>query len=145
MRELLDLLIAERIVLLNSPSGAGKSSLIQAGLVPALEEELFRVLPVVRVNLEPPASVRDIKNFNRYAFSVMLSIEESYPPEQQTPVEELASTSQTLADMSDRFRQTVGRFTIGAVGSDEPAPVGSPRRARSAAKREAKKPDEAKS
>ena len=38
--ELLDLLIAERIVLLYSPSGAGKTSLIQAGLLPKLEEEL---------------------------------------------------------------------------------------------------------
>ena len=36
VRELLDLLIAERIVLLFSPSGAGKSSLIQAGLAPLL-------------------------------------------------------------------------------------------------------------
>jgi ABC-type arginine transport system ATPase subunit len=35
-QDLLDLLIAERIVLLYSPSGAGKSSLILAALVPAL-------------------------------------------------------------------------------------------------------------
>ena len=37
LRDLLDLLIAERIVLLYSPSGAGKSSLIQAGLIPHLQ------------------------------------------------------------------------------------------------------------
>jgi len=55
-RELLDLLIAERIVLLHSPSGAGKSSLVQAGLIPGLREQGFRVLPVVRVNLEPPST-----------------------------------------------------------------------------------------
>ena len=34
--ELLDLLIAERIVLLYSPSGAGKTSLVQAALIPEL-------------------------------------------------------------------------------------------------------------
>ena len=36
LRELLYLLSGERIVLVHSPSGAGKSSLIQAGLIPRL-------------------------------------------------------------------------------------------------------------
>ena len=38
IRDLLGLLIAERIVLLHSPSGAGKTSLVQAALIPQLEE-----------------------------------------------------------------------------------------------------------
>ena len=49
--ELLDLLIAERIVLLFSPSGAGKTSLIQAALIPEIEREGFRVLPIMRPGL----------------------------------------------------------------------------------------------
>ena len=52
--ELLDLLIAERIVLLSSPSGAGKTSLVQASLIPVLEAEGFRVLPVMRPGLPDP-------------------------------------------------------------------------------------------
>ncbi len=50
IRELLYLLTAERIVLLHSPSGAGKSSLIQArgGLMDKLKEH-FTVWPVTRV------------------------------------------------------------------------------------------------
>ena len=51
--ELLDLLIAERIVLLSSPSGAGKTSLVQAALIPVLEAEGFRVLPAMRPGLLP--------------------------------------------------------------------------------------------
>ena len=47
--DLVDLLVAERIVLLYSPSGAGKTSLIQAALIPALRNDGFEVLPVIRV------------------------------------------------------------------------------------------------
>ena len=38
IRSLLALLVSERIVMLHSPSGAGKSSLIQAGLMPRMTE-----------------------------------------------------------------------------------------------------------
>ena len=72
--ELLDLLIAERIVLLYSPSGAGKTSLIQAGLLPELEEEDFQPLPVMRVSLEPPPEqANDLPSgVNRYVLSALL-------------------------------------------------------------------------
>jgi hypothetical protein len=63
--QLLDLLIAERIVLLYSPSGAGKTSLINAGLIPRLQREGFGVLPVVRIGLHP-GSNRTLGNGNRY-------------------------------------------------------------------------------
>jgi len=99
-RELLDLLIAERIVLLHSPSGAGKSSLVQAGLIPGLREQGFRVLPVVRVNLEPPSTLINVKLFNRYTFSVLLSLEEILPDDQRTPLEKLA-----LLSLEDYLRE----------------------------------------
>jgi WD40 repeat protein len=56
LRRLLDLLIAERLVLLHAPSGAGKSSLVHAALAPRLRAEGFAVLPPIRVGLEPPAA-----------------------------------------------------------------------------------------
>ncbi len=93
IRELLDLLIAERIILLHSPSGAGKSSMIQAGLVPQLEAEGFHVLPVVRVNQEPPESLFQDQGFNRYIFSVLLSLEEALPEDLHTPLESLSGMS----------------------------------------------------
>jgi hypothetical protein len=93
-KKLLDILIAERIVLLYSPSGAGKTSLIHARLIPALEAEEFHVLPVMRVSAETPRSDDfDSASTNRYLLSLLLSLEEHLPPEQQTPLSELASMS----------------------------------------------------
>jgi WD40 repeat protein len=91
LKDLLGLLIAERIVLLNSPSGAGKTSLINAGLIPALQEREFAVLPTMRVSLEPPAEYGS--EGNRYIRSLLLSLEEGLPPEQQAKPEELAHFS----------------------------------------------------
>src|ERR1035438_3019531 len=54
--ELQDLLIAERIVLLYSPSGAGKTSLLQAKLLPAMAASGFTVRPTVRPGAEPSAA-----------------------------------------------------------------------------------------
>jgi len=98
--ELLDLLIAERIVLLYSPSGAGKTSLIQAALVPKLEEEGFRVLPIMRASLEPPPGAGLPATANRYVVSLLLSLEEALPREQQIPLPELVGL--TLGDYLDR-------------------------------------------
>src|SRR5438046_5598196 len=39
MRQLLSLVVAHRVVLLYASSGAGKTSLLNAGLLPLLEEE----------------------------------------------------------------------------------------------------------
>jgi MoxR-like ATPase len=65
--ELLDLLIAERIVLLYSPSGAGKTSLVQAALVPALKREAFTVPAVARVTFERATGIPE-PAINRYIF-----------------------------------------------------------------------------
>ena len=68
-REIADLyyqLLAERIVMLHSPSGAGKSSLVQAGLIPRLEEH-FDVWPVTRVNQQPPPDFTG----NRFLYSAI--------------------------------------------------------------------------
>jgi WD40 repeat protein len=76
--ELLNLVIAERIVLLYSPSGAGKTSLINAGLVPSLKAEGFGVLPVVRIGLDPGRGPA-IRHRNRYLASTLASLEQDAP------------------------------------------------------------------
>ena len=52
VQALVDLVMAKRIVLLISPSGAGKTSMIQAALIPQIEKR-FNVLPVVRLDAMP--------------------------------------------------------------------------------------------
>ena len=97
---LLDLLVAERVVLLHSPSGAGKSSLLQAGLAPRLVEEEFVVRPVVRVGMPPPDGVTG----NRFLLSALLSLEEDVPEDRQVPEAELAG--RTLAGyLDERMRR----------------------------------------
>jgi WD40 repeat protein len=91
LRSLSALLIAERIILLHSPSGSGKTSLIQAGLLPRLREENFNVLPIIRVNAEVPESVSGLMGVNRYALSTLLSLEEALPEAERRPVAELAA------------------------------------------------------
>lgn len=75
MQEIRDVLIARRIALFYSPSGAGKTSLIHAALIPALENERFQVLPPIRVGMDPPSEVLNANcAFNRYVLSAIISL-----------------------------------------------------------------------
>jgi hypothetical protein len=83
--ELRYLLTSERIVLLYAPSGAGKSSLVQAGLIPQLEKR-FDILGPTRVNAQPPADVK-----NRYVWSVIDGLENSEDHADETLAEYAAT------------------------------------------------------
>ncbi|WP_435611156.1 nSTAND1 domain-containing NTPase [Streptomyces sp. C10-9-1] len=67
--ELANLVVAERGVLLHSPSGAGKTSLIQSAVMGILAENGFRPLGPARVDKLPPPG---LQVHNRYVYSLAL-------------------------------------------------------------------------
>ena len=102
-REINDLrgeILSERIVLLYSQSGAGKTSLIEAGLRPELEKRRFQILPTIRVGYEAHS---EATHANRYRLSVITSLEAGRHLENQLTPDELATIS-----LADYLRQRAG-------------------------------------
>ena len=111
---LLHLIIAERVVLLYSPSGAGKTSLIQAALIPALKKKNFRVLGPMRVGRELSQEEFPPLGENRYLSSLLLSLDYRPLAGQQIPqnlagcLEQLAQDTDTPSDevlIFDQFEE----------------------------------------
>ncbi len=71
--ELLSRVIAHPALLLYAQSGAGKTSLLNASLIPLLEKEGFEVLPAARVRGLAPANISPEEISNLYSFNVLLS------------------------------------------------------------------------
>jgi hypothetical protein len=124
--ELAGLLLSQRLVLLHSPSGAGKTSLINAKLVPAMQDEfLVPMCPapdgatsqpvVIRLNRSPEAA--DPPGSNRYLLSTLSSLEQYRPDAQRRPIASLADMK--LDDYLAELHAAVTR---------EPAPALQPTR-----------------
>jgi hypothetical protein len=80
-RELRALILSERLVLFYAQSGAGKSSLINARLIPQLQAAGSAVLPVGRVGGELPAGVNQVENI--FIFNLLLSLNQGDIPPQR--------------------------------------------------------------
>src|SRR5215472_4514645 len=72
-RDLCSLVVAHPIAVLYAASGAGKSSLLNAGLIPLLEARGYEVLPPARVGGRIPDAVKNAGVDNVYAFNVLSS------------------------------------------------------------------------
>src|SRR5512133_611002 len=57
-RDLFSMVVSERLVLFYAQSGAGKSSLVNARLIPSLEKRGFLVLPVARISGSTEEKIR---------------------------------------------------------------------------------------
>ena len=76
-REIRDLrftVIANRFVLVYAQSGAGKTSIINAGLIPLLEEKRFEVLPVARVKGALFKEIKSEEISNVFVFNTLTSL-----------------------------------------------------------------------
>lgn len=72
--DLVSIITAHAAVLLYSQSGAGKTSLLNAKLIPKLEEEeYFHVLPPMRVQGQLPAALKVGKNTNIFVLNALMS------------------------------------------------------------------------
>jgi tetratricopeptide (TPR) repeat protein len=75
-RDLLSQVISERLLLFYAPSGAGKSSLLETRLIPALQDKRigYTMLPKGRVGGELPEGVPDRQVANIYVYNLILSL-----------------------------------------------------------------------
>ncbi|HKG26538.1 MAG TPA: hypothetical protein VKB09_12880, partial [Thermomicrobiales bacterium] len=101
--DLCNLLVAERIVLLLSPSGAGKTSLIQAELIPRLTNRGFHVWRPVRVR-GPAAGTAMASDGtlrpNAFVQNALLSLEEELAPGERTdPADLIGVELKTYLDL----------------------------------------------
>jgi WD40 repeat protein len=95
--ELIIRLKANHTVLLYSPSGAGKTSLIHAGLIPGLAGQDYCILPTIRLNRQPePGQLPNEASQNRYLLSALISLDEGLAEHDQAELSELAAAN--LAD-----------------------------------------------
>ncbi len=91
-RDLLSLIMAERVVLFYAQSGAGKTSLLNTQIIPALENEGFFVLPVARVGSDLPPGLREKTVKNIFVFSVWMGL-----MGKETPLSTLTGTTLSAA------------------------------------------------
>jgi hypothetical protein len=71
------LIRSEREVLFYATSGAGKTSLLNAAVIPELEEDGFAVLPVARLGSQVPPGIDPATVDNIFAYSMLLSLVEA--------------------------------------------------------------------
>jgi hypothetical protein len=96
--QLLSLITARPVVLLYSPSGAGKSSLLNARIIPGLRQDGFQVLAVARVGGRIPSGIEPAEFVNVYIFNTLSSWDQN-----QRDPQELARM--TLPDYLERLER----------------------------------------
>jgi hypothetical protein len=112
--ELLDLIASNRIVLLHSPSGAGKTSLIHAKLIPSLKNDFeFTIYGPIRVR--PTFQRPDGGGANRFVYSVLCDADKSNP----SPLSDAELATLTLDEYLARRETSAERKEPGVLIFDQ--------------------------
>ncbi|MGO1068805.1 WD40 repeat domain-containing protein [Lysobacter sp. CA199] len=107
IEELSDLLVSKRIVLLFSPSGAGKTSLVRAGVIPRLRDEYgIDALPIVRLGHCDPEFAND-PGLNRYRLATLSALERARAEVLRKPCGELGRYT---------LKQYIDEYAFAAAG-----------------------------
>lgn len=110
--EIFSLVVAHRLTILHSESGAGKTSLVNAGLLPAFAREEFDVLPPVRVGGALPERVQLAELKNVFSFNVAVGCLPDQPdPDALTQID-LATVLSRFGRRRDRFGEPVPQILI---------------------------------
>lgn len=110
--DILSFVVAHQAVLLYAQSGAGKTSLINAGLIPCLKEEGFEVFPPTRVRgpiLEDVAP-EDIPNV--YVFNTLINWAKEEPDTKRLARTSLAEFLKERGHPTDREGEPMPRVLI---------------------------------
>ena len=112
MSELLSLVTAHRVLLVYAQSGAGKTSLINAGLIPCLEKEGFEVWPVARVQglISRPLTLDDIAN--PFVYNALMSWVDGKTDPRQLSAVTLADFFSARPHQLDRLGRPLPRVVI---------------------------------
>ncbi len=114
-RNLLSLVISERLVLFYAQSGAGKTSLLNTSLIPSLEDNGRAVLPKGRVSGQLPAGVDAVDNI--FIFNLLTHLD-------QSNTDPACFTHMELKDFLDHLSSTDGEsyfYDPAEVEGEEPA------------------------
>lgn len=115
-RDLLALVIANRVMLFFAQSGAGKSSLINTRLIPGLQTKGFEVLPVGRVGGDRTAGWQVT---NIYIYNLMVTLDQSHADDRRLADLPLSDFLTSLALVDGRWVYSGNVATLGATGHDE--------------------------
>lgn len=111
-REIVSLVIAHSAVLVYAQSGAGKTSLLNARVIPVLKERGVDVIGTARVSGELPPGVTGESVRNIFTFHTILGLDHPTPELGASVMTGVGSTSGTAIDPRTRTSTTLTEFVL---------------------------------